>query len=198
MVVLVPMLEGEKTRVCSKCGLLGIASPDTKRTSFYMRNRRGSFRGQCRQCYANELYRRNRSKPKKPDLLPKHLARMTEDQRIDWHLERERRGIPLLLVPVGRPQYRGRPAKYKLPIHPLREWIEGLVAQEAKLRGRDECGELIAVESVVADRLDIDLKMLWRWRREVWEIDERWVDHVTRSEGSIRPEDLYPELECDA
>lgn len=52
MVVLRPLLEGERTRSC-ECGHTGITSPFTERSSFYPKDskkRTASFRRRCRSC----------------------------------------------------------------------------------------------------------------------------------------------------
>lgn len=202
MVVLSPLFEGEKTKVCPQCGTLGIVSPDRERSSFYAHSRKRSlYRRTCRRCYSGEKSRRQSAKRDRTvstaPKMPAQLADMTEDQRIDWHLRRERRGIPLPLPSLGcYPEYRGRPSRYVLPVGPVRDWIEGLIERQKMLMNKTP-GDHVPVEGAICDRLRITERHLWRWRYECVTIDERWVDWITTQEGSIRPEDLYPELECD-
>lgn len=99
MVVLKPLLEGERSKTCPKCSHIGIISPVSERSSFYPRNSddRTKWNAHCRACNGRvrrkrEMENREECARKKRERYHKRRKTMTpeqlEEQRREW---RERR-----------------------------------------------------------------------------------------------------------
>lgn len=223
MVVLLPLLDGEDLRRCSRCDAIGLRSPVRERSSFYPRSRveKGKYEAHCKRCskrastrYQQEtkayrVYRARRMEKiaQDPELLAAHQERQREYNRRyrERHPDRvrrsrrlinERRRIDEAIERGDEVQtQRAKNAGPKLPIGPFREWIEAQIETEARwARSRSEPQPEDKAKTIVAGRIGVTSRTLYRYRNELTEVYESVVDAALSRDGRYHLYDLYPHL----
>lgn len=200
MVVLLPMLDGESLRLCSKCGLMGLRSPVKPRSSFYPS--KGSFLSECRGCnkkrciqYQQETGANRIRMAQYRDRLrkdPEAWERFLAQQKVYQQRYRERRESEIR----ERDRFRQKrkvavvPKNARsgivLPVAPFREWIQQLLLKE-KDQGNEDAERRVSVALGVATRT------VRLYLNDEDEIDECVVDRCCSREGSRMLWELYPE-----
>lgn len=89
MVVLKPLFEGERIRVCRECGLVGLGSPERARSSFYRAGR--GWRGECIWCSRRLREERRQTQRREDPEGHREQRRLHQRRWVEKEGNRERR-----------------------------------------------------------------------------------------------------------
>jgi transcriptional regulator with XRE-family HTH domain len=180
MVVLEPLLEGERRKRC-ECGHVGLASLVPARSSFARVGGGSRFRDECRACA-----QRARDRVKEEQ----------QDRRIDEWEPREAAGEKL----PSREKVRGKTGTFREPvlIEPIQAWVRDLIERERAMCTRalpktpyqeQRYEELL--QGDVARRLGLSPRQMYRWMNEgMEEIDFGALDRAASSYGYTTAEEI--------